>query len=422
MTFDQSTTDGNGQSLNHAATVECGYSKSELEEILILVSGDQLTMDRIRSLRYLKQSDTWGNRFNWPLPLLGLFHLAMNYLKMFLKNHIGDASDISSVAGCNALLRRERISDQLPDFWSALDLIDDCLDAYILSLFMEEAKVRTIEDLETFLVADAEGEHPTWPDLVIKCSDLLKFNAVWKLRTGSQEDDRDIIRENSLLFIRHALAFRDFWLASKEGDIGRCIHRMDTWTCQFIGAGQHRYAHELMEIKCGFMAEYHPGLKDLIQRNWLVNMHGKPGKSMPVDMQQENMVLHLKELINPESSHNLEEFHRKTLAPLTMTLLEFKREMREDITDRKWGGHHTGRDTSIDVRHLLGRLCRQSVFRHSPGRGLGDDTVKAAKDWLFEGQVLLNDGMYWKRFLIKSLREPASGDDDEEEMEAEYVD
>jgi hypothetical protein len=125
---------------------------------------------------------------------------------------------------------------------------------------------------------------------------------------------------------------------------------MDTWTCQFIEAGQHRYAHELMEIKCGFVAEYHPALKDLIQRNWLINLHGKPGKSMPVDMQQENMVLHLKELINPESSHNLEEFHRKTLAPLTMTLLEFKREMREDITGRKWGGHHTRRDTSVDVR------------------------------------------------------------------------
>jgi hypothetical protein len=125
---------------------------------------------------------------------------------------------------------------------------------------------------------------------------------------------------------------------------------MDTWTCQFIEVGQHRYAHELMEIKCGFMAEYHPALKDLIQRNWLINLHGKPGKSMPVDMQQENMVLHLKELINPESSHNLEEFHRKTLAPLTMTLLEFKREMREDITGRKWGGHHTRRDTSVDVR------------------------------------------------------------------------
>jgi hypothetical protein len=113
MTFDQSTIDGNGDSLTHSAMVECGYQPHELEEILVLVSGDQLTMDRIRSLRFLKQNDTWGNRFNWALPMVGLFHLSMNYLKMFMKNHMGDASDISSVAGCNTLLHRERISDQV---------------------------------------------------------------------------------------------------------------------------------------------------------------------------------------------------------------------------------------------------------------------------------------------------------------------
>jgi hypothetical protein len=114
-------------------------------------------------------------------------------------------------------------------------------------------------------------------------------------------------------------------MASKYGDIGRCIHIMDTWTCQFIGAGQHRYAHELMEIKCGFKSEYDPRLKELIEKNWLVNLHGKPGKWMAVDMQQENMVLHIKELINPESSHNLEIYHRKTLTPLIMMLMEFEK-------------------------------------------------------------------------------------------------
>jgi hypothetical protein len=161
MTFDQSTTDGNGQNMNHAATVECGYSKSELENTLILVSGDQLTMDRIRSLQVLKRSDTWGNRFNSALPLLGLFHLEMHFLKMFLKNRLGNASDISSVAGCNGLLHRERISNQLPDFWSAFDLIKDCLDAYVLSMVMAEADLRPFEEMEAFLAADSKCKERT---------------------------------------------------------------------------------------------------------------------------------------------------------------------------------------------------------------------------------------------------------------------
>jgi hypothetical protein len=249
MTYDQSTIDGNGDSLRHASSVECGYTKEELENILILVSGDQLTLDRIRSLQFLKKSDTWGNRFNWAFPLMGLFHLSLNYIKMFMKNHVGDPSDISTVAGCNTLLRREKISEQVPDFWSAIELIDDSLDAYVLALVMEESNVENIDNLQRFLEADAKLDNPTWPEIVKRCSELMKMNAVWKLRQGQERDQK---RENALLFMRNALSFRDFWLAGKYGDIGRCINRMDSWAFQFIGAGQHRYAHELMEIKCGF--------------------------------------------------------------------------------------------------------------------------------------------------------------------------
>jgi hypothetical protein len=65
MPFDQGTVDGNGDSLTHAATTECGHAKEVLEQILIVVNGDQLTMDRARSLRVLKERETYGNRFYW---------------------------------------------------------------------------------------------------------------------------------------------------------------------------------------------------------------------------------------------------------------------------------------------------------------------------------------------------------------------
>jgi hypothetical protein len=146
-------------------------------------------------------------------------------------------------------------------------------------------------------------------------------------------------------------------------------------------------------------------------------LHAKPGKSMPVDtsMQQENVVRHLKELINPQSSHNLEEFHPKTLAPLVMILLDFKREMREDVTDRTWGGHHMRRDTAVDVRHLVGRMTCERLFKYTSGRGVDDEAVKVAKDWVFEGQVILEEGEYWQRFVKTSLRELDLDDDDDQE-------
>jgi hypothetical protein len=55
---------------------------------------------------------------------------------------------------------------------------------------------------------------------------MLKPNAVAQLRGNAQ---RDTVRENSIMFVRHALGFRDFWSACKYGDIGRCLHMLDLW-------------------------------------------------------------------------------------------------------------------------------------------------------------------------------------------------
>jgi hypothetical protein len=137
--FDQGTVDGNGDSLAHATTVECGYSQDTLERMLILVNGDQLTMDRARSLRLLNAGATYGNRFNWVLPLMGFFHLSMNFLRMFLKNHTGSLDDPASMVDCNAVLRYEHIDD----FWPVLDLLDDCLDSDVLSMEKKARQGRT---------------------------------------------------------------------------------------------------------------------------------------------------------------------------------------------------------------------------------------------------------------------------------------
>jgi hypothetical protein len=104
-----------------------------------------------------------------------------------------------------------------------------------------------------------------------------------------------------------------------------------------------------------------------------------------------------------------------------MILLDFKREMREYVTDRKWGGHHTRRDTSVDVRLLVGRMGREQLFQHFPGRGADDEDVKEVKDWVFKGQVVLEEGVHWKSFSKSSLRESDLEDGDDEDEEAEYI-
>jgi hypothetical protein len=64
----------------------------------------------------------------------------------------------------DGVLHRERISNQLPDFCSAFDLVKDCLDAYVLSMVMAEADLRTFEEMEAFLAADSKCKERTRED------------------------------------------------------------------------------------------------------------------------------------------------------------------------------------------------------------------------------------------------------------------
>jgi hypothetical protein len=78
------------------------------------------------------------------------------------------------------------------------------------------------------------------------------------------------------------------------------------------------------------------------------------------------------------------------------------------------GGHHTRRVTKVDVRHLVDRMARERLFRHTANRGSDDETVKSVKDWIYEGQAILEEGVYWNRFVSTSLRDASTGDEDEE--------
>jgi hypothetical protein len=176
-------------------------------------------------------------------------------------------------------------------------------------------------------------------------------------------------------------------------------------TCQFIGAGQHKYAHELMEVQCGFKAEYSANLQQIVMRNWLLNPSGKPGKWYPVDQYQEMIVYHLKQLDTPDSSQNLKAYHRECLAPLVLFLLDFKHEMRDVVLGTKWGGHHTARCKAVDIRALVDKMRPDRAFHFRPGR---EAPGTQAKDWIQLGRTQLVDPRYWNNFLQRSLRSSIS--------------
>jgi hypothetical protein len=289
--------------------------------MLIMVSGDHLTMDRYRSLRTLHQTEFIGDQFDWLLPVFGLFHMEMNYLKMLFKNHFGDdtGKDPSTLKSNNNILQRPNVKAETADFWSAMDLVQDTLDSDILGLLVAESKCSNFSEFAEKLVratgtdgapklSGPNGDQFNWVNLINRVSEsCLRFNSVSELRVGEDGDDlepldesiRDAVFENVLLRIRHCMQFRELYTSVRAGDIGRISFMVELLTAQFLGGKQYRYAAELMEHMCGMRIEYSKKLKEIVLNNWIINPFNKMGHFVALDEFMEEIVRHIKLIYNP---------------------------------------------------------------------------------------------------------------------------
>jgi hypothetical protein len=423
MDVEQGSVGGNRQSLRRAVFDEMGYKPEDLMGILILVSGDHLTMDRYRSLRMLHQTDTVGEQFGWILPLFGLFHMQMNYLKMVFKNHFGDATgrDPSTLKSNNNVIQRPNVKQEATDFWSAMDLVNDTLDSDVLGLLISQSGCQSFSDFRQKLIHStsddgspviSEGHDDfNWFNLINEVSDrLLRMNSVAILRVGEDGDNhnpidttkRDAVFENVLLRIRHSMQFREFYDSVRAGDIGRISAMIELLTPQFLGGKQFRYASELMEHMCGVRIEYSRELKEIILSNWVINPFGKEGHFLAQDEFMEEVIRHIKQIYNPGGKyfigiiefrlmfvgpHTAERYTREHVARLIWTMIQIKRDMRQDVLDRGFGGNHSKPQKLADIAALLSKNLAKGIYKLHTGRGFTDGytgIVQSAVDWMQE--------------------------------------
>lgn len=98
----------------------------------------------------------------------------------------------------------------------------------------------------------------------------------------------DEVQAHSILFIRDALSFWEFCDAIRDGDVGRMWDVYHLWVFMMRGAGCHNYGNEILEMIAQFRFELPPLLREVVERTWLVNRWGKPGRNIPTDLYLEH--------------------------------------------------------------------------------------------------------------------------------------
>ena len=141
--------------------------------------------------------------------------------------------------------------------------------------------VRIILKFDT--LEQLDGWEPEWAEFDIVIQTIINEYTMAFGADNSLSADDDILK-HSKLFIRDALTFWVFSDAIRNEDAGLMWLIYTFWLFMFRGAGCHNYGNEILEMVAQFKYEMDDELRQIIERTWLVNRWGKPGRATATDM------------------------------------------------------------------------------------------------------------------------------------------
>ena len=408
LDLDESTIDGNAAVLEELIR-EIGLPLEDILGTAIAVSGDQMTLSRIRSVQELRIRDEPEHRASYVSPWMGFLHYgfaAVDVVKRCNRGQYG-GGDPGSIETLVQLLGRTGILDARPNFNATHRLIEEMCDSYILSAFMEITRTQSLSALNRVL-----AESKNWVSFVDEVYDeyyplgkvdflrsRAKESAMAKYtsriqeirslpsaqRTQAQQDllkargretyiaahadrERDLLYENALLFMQQSILYRDYFTAMRKGDAGRLEKSMEFFLVLFEGAGKSNYARELMEQQVDRKAVWKPFMREIWRRNCLLNLSGVPNKFLAVDEVCEHLVRQLKSSYNPRNSWQSKEFHMKTLSRLIMFLCDVRSAVATSSGAPSYGTRHSKVASDKDIETIIRHLNENKLLFYPGGR------------------------------------------------------
>lgn len=275
MNIDESSTTGNADVLAKIfKNLDLDMNSPEFTRYVKVVSGDQLSIARIRSLVQNRAGhETLGRSFLWALCMPGLFHYKMAATHGLLELHYGtqSQSDPGSLVNHNTSLNRKPIVlTSFPPFRTARDLIFVSLYARVLHCLL---LVSGCDSLDVYasktsfadLQAHAKAVVAQYANAQVaqrvrekREEERRAWEAARQEQVPSQgpEDDTekfvpkegDEVLENAILYMRDGLVMREYNDAVKSGDSGRVVTVLKLWALAFRGSGRTKYAYEMLHL------------------------------------------------------------------------------------------------------------------------------------------------------------------------------
>jgi hypothetical protein len=341
-----------------------------LHNKLAMFKGDWLTIRNITSALFQRQdSISEAEKLDFVEPVMGLFHLQMNVLKVMLSNYWGraDGKDLASVQHFVRTVGNNRVKKDCKDFRACHSFMNDLLDAHVLAACFSAAKVTTAAEFAARLATI------DWRAMIKRVAKDAYSNQVDSMRYDEMRqpipiEERDITWENANLFLRDMLVFREYEDAVKAGDTGRIEHVIYYWGVIFQGTKLSNYPNEMVHLVGCLRKIWGPELKQQWLDNCLVNPSGKAGAWMPDDMFGEYVVRENKKRQRPSTNATSGDFNKEINARQVMCFRYSRSAIYTSTDATDYYMRSAQADSWMHIQKFYTELLNARVFTRTESR------------------------------------------------------
>ncbi|KAI0309531.1 hypothetical protein OF83DRAFT_1071913 [Amylostereum chailletii] len=386
--YNEGNTGENANVLDDLLLRQLDLPKEEVARLLVIVGGDQSTVEKLRTLqKFLADCPHGYQRYGWVLPLIQLWHMGWADLERILATHWGIShSDLTSFVAMNNIFGRKVTNSKRPDYYPAQHLVFDTLMAAIIDCWRTHLGVK---DLDAYFASHPTTDPPVTQDAnTVPPGERSPF-------IGDQ------VLANEVLRMRDSMWHYVFQWAISDGDIGHAMNVMAIWTFTFMGCGKTKYTNELLELACNFLMEYSPELCLAIMNNWLCNLTGNIGCHFPMDLLQEKNIKRLKQMSQRRDASFGGDFFKNIVALNIRAFLLSTQSMKSAVQLGAKSEVHRSKRCAAALNEGSKKMAAAQIHKFCEGRSAG----RRAQDDFATGFQKFKSGTRIQDFIERTIRD-----------------
>jgi len=366
LDIDQSTVSGNIQVIEHVQEL-LDLPKEFFETRKLGLVGDLLTISRFHSAKQRRASEIDSlpsDRWEWAVPIFGLFHLQMTVVKVILRTHYGSHDTPGSLAYNISLLGRKRIDPNVKFYHDAKELLISSFYAMVRRIWLvmmgkTDSTSGLGEGLEEMRRDLGDDGSQVQERLIIMAKAIYD---TYFVRHSVLLDTLCPADVNAALFIRDMVVYLELCAAIKHGDIKRLQAILKPLTIMMSAGGSPHYALELLRMHYGVRYAWTKLRSEAIFSSMLMNTKGEEDSFIPLDLYQEFNNKLVKECIKRQGSNRSMESLKNVTTPNIRLLDTIATNLEDELGVPFNSAFHRTMSADDDIRTLINSLIKHDIL------------------------------------------------------------